>query len=171
MIEGKPPKALLCDDEVSLREWSVDDAGWYVESRDEDVFRWTTEKRDLTVAEAEEAIRRVNQSDTVFGFAIVRGDEILGNIALVIDEGNRCAGEAMYWLAPWGRERGVATRALTLLCDWAFEVVGLERVTLKAHQDNVRSQKVAERAGFEPLTERPNMPEDQTQLWYVRRRQ
>ncbi len=44
---------------VLLRPWRIEDARWYVEARDEEVFRWTTEKRTLTVQETEEAIERI----------------------------------------------------------------------------------------------------------------
>ena len=54
----------------------------------------------------------------------------------------------MYWLAPRGRGRGMATNAVNLLCEWAFHSLGLERVTLKTLVGNARSQLVAKRAGF-----------------------
>jgi RimJ/RimL family protein N-acetyltransferase len=53
-----------------------------------------------------------------------------------------------YWLAPAGRGRGAMTRALRLLMRYAFEQRGLTRVELFTLLDNVRSQAVAERAGF-----------------------
>jgi RimJ/RimL family protein N-acetyltransferase len=55
---------------------------------------------------------------------------------------------AGYWVAPWARGRGVATRALRLLGDWALGALGLVRVELVADVENVASQRVAEKAGF-----------------------
>ena len=55
----------------------------------------------------------------------------------------------MYWLAPWGRGRGIATNAVKMLCQWAFDSIRLKRVTLKNLVGNTRSQLVAERAGFQ----------------------
>ena len=51
----------------------------------------------------------------------------------------------------WRRGRGVATRALRLLSDWALspDGLGLARVQLTTDVDNPASQRVAERAGFE----------------------
>jgi len=82
---------VLQDGIVVLRPWHIDDAGWYVESRDEEVFRWTTEERTVTVADVEEAIAQVNASGDIFSFAIVDADghELLGNLALVPDEADK----------------------------------------------------------------------------------
>ena len=56
----------------------------------------------------------------------------------------------MYWLTASGRGRGIATKAVRLLCDWAFTELGLERLTLKTYKANVSSRRVAERVGFRP---------------------
>jgi RimJ/RimL family protein N-acetyltransferase len=138
---------------VHLRSWQTADAEWYVGARDEEVFRWTTERRVLTVAETEAAIQAVNDSDRVFSFAIVetKGNEILGSISLVRDEDNAATGEAMYWLTASARGRGIATKALRLLCRWAFADEEFNRILLKAHAGNLRSHRVAERVGFRSL--------------------
>jgi RimJ/RimL family protein N-acetyltransferase len=49
-----------------------------------------------------------------------------------------------YWVAPGARGRGVATRALRLLCSWASQ----RPLRLTTHPDNAASQRVAEKAGF-----------------------
>jgi RimJ/RimL family protein N-acetyltransferase len=53
-----------------------------------------------------------------------------------------------YWIAPWARRQGHATRATRLLADHALTTLGLARVELIADIDNTPSQKVAEHAGF-----------------------
>jgi hypothetical protein len=58
------------------------------------------------------------------------------------------ARELGYWLGPWARGRGVATRAVKLLARWSFEQLGLERLALHTSSDNLASQAVAGRAGF-----------------------
>lgn len=141
---------ILVQDEVLLRPWQVADAKWYVEARDAEVLRWTTERRDLTIEETEDAIQAVNARDDVASFAIfdTSCNELVGNIAAVKDESHAREAELMYWLAESGRGRGIATKAVRLLCDWAFTELGLERLTLKTYKANVRSQRVAERLGF-----------------------
>lgn len=132
-----------------LRPWTVDDAAWYVAARDEEVFRWTTERRGLTVAETEAAILRVNASDDVISWAITdaRGTTLFGNLALVYDQATGCA-EVSYFLAAAGRGRGLATAAVSTVCEWAFANLATDRILLQTRPGNTRSQAVAQRAGF-----------------------
>lgn len=151
MINTMPDKLpTLTAGSIDLRPWRVEDAAWYVAARDEAVFQWTTEKRDLTVAETEAAIRRVNAGTDAACFAIVdhTSQALLGNVAMTLDGRE---GEVMYWLAPAGRGRGAATQAVVCACDWAFQSLGLERITLMTLPGNLPSQKVALRAGFRPV--------------------
>jgi len=151
----------------SLRPWKVEDAGWYVAAREE-VFRWTTEPPDLTVAQVEAAILQVNADSKVISFAIADQptDNLLGNIALVIDHASLGAGEIMSWLAPIGRGRGIAAMAVTELCQWAFEERSLDRITMNILPGNIRSQRVAERAGFQRIPNVPEAEQDREYLWY-----
>jgi RimJ/RimL family protein N-acetyltransferase len=64
------------------------------------------------------------------------------------------AGEIVYWVAPDARGRGVASRAVTLLRDWAHDELGLRRMVMQIHPDNVVSCRVAEKAGFVDSGER-----------------
>jgi RimJ/RimL family protein N-acetyltransferase len=59
-------------------------------------------------------------------------------------------GEAMigYSLRPEFRGKGIATRAVNLLCEWAFENVGVARIIAGTFPENRASQRVLERAGF-----------------------
>lgn len=54
-----------------------------------------------------------------------------------------------YWVKREARGRGVATRALRLLSRWAFDELGARRVQLIAQPENLASQRVAEKAGFQ----------------------
>jgi RimJ/RimL family protein N-acetyltransferase len=53
-----------------------------------------------------------------------------------------------YWLLPGARGRGLATKAVRLISDWAFQELGLTSLGLTADVANVRSRAVAERSGF-----------------------
>jgi RimJ/RimL family protein N-acetyltransferase len=79
-------------------------------------------------------------------FAIVAADddELLGAVEVRLGE----VGSIGYWVAASARNRGIATRALTLLARWALLKAGVERLELTTHPENVASQRVAEKAGF-----------------------
>lgn len=140
----------------------------YVRSRDEAVFEWTTEKRDLTIKAAEEAIRSSDRNSDAISFAIVDSSNmrLVGNIAMAFRAGNKTSAEIMYWLAPWGRGRGIATNSVKLLCHWAFENLKLQQVTLKTRPKNIRSQMVAERAGFKRLESENKNHSDIDHVWF-----
>ena len=59
------------------------------------------------------------------------------------------AGHIGYWMAANARGRGLATAALRTLSRWAIEELGLGRVELATDPENLASQRVAEKAGFQ----------------------
>ena len=122
---------------------------------------------DLSIEEAAAAIKQANDSPNSHCFAIAdnKSGELLGNIALVIEEQDQNAGEIMFWLAPNARGRGIATSATRLLCTWAFDKLDLGRVTAKVLKDNDRSHKVLERLGFQVDRSREN--QDPGFIWFV----
>ena len=83
-------------------------------------------------------------------FAIVdEGDgEFLGiAVAPQIDRIARTA-ELGYVVAPGARGRGVASEALRLMTEWAFGVLGMERLELLISVENEASKRVAARCGY-----------------------
>ena len=160
---------MLHQNEVVLRPWHPDDAEWYVHARDEQVFRWTTERRELTVQETAHAIQQINDDANVFAFAIAeRGsNELLGSIAMVRDPTKPQIVEVMYWIAPQGRGRGVATQALQLIVAWTFSTLNVDRMLLQTYVDNIPSQRVAKRAGFQQMKHQNDNREDGENIWFV----
>ncbi|MEA2720831.1 MAG: hypothetical protein QOJ39_2695 [Candidatus Eremiobacteraeota bacterium] len=55
--------------------------------------------------------------------------------------------EIGWWLAPWAWGHGYATEAASALRDYAFERLGLERLSIVLLEANVRSVAVARRIG------------------------
>jgi RimJ/RimL family protein N-acetyltransferase len=83
-------------------------------------------------------------------FAIATPEELIGVISLHrgADVYRRSA-EVGYWLAEpwWGR--GIATRAVRALTDWAFESLDLVRIFAGVFETNPASARVLEKAGFQ----------------------
>ena len=72
------------------------------------------------------------------------GPDLLGTIALHLGERTAVG----YWVAPWARNRGLATRAVETLCAWVLAEGGFDRLELTTDPQNAASQRVAEKAGF-----------------------
>lgn len=58
-------------------------------------------------------------------------------------------GSVGYWLLPEARSKGLASRAVKLVAAWAWRDLALARLTLLTEPSNRRSQRVAERTGFQ----------------------
>ncbi|MFC3735522.1 GNAT family N-acetyltransferase [Paractinoplanes deccanensis] len=76
------------------------------------------------------------------------------------------------WLEPAGTGRGLVTRAVRVLIDWAFTVRGMHRAEWHCRPDNVASSNVARRLGMTlEGTLRANYPwkgvRHDTQIWAV----
>jgi [ribosomal protein S5]-alanine N-acetyltransferase len=142
------PAPGLTDGMVLLRQWQLTDADWYADAaRDPVIQRYTTESPTLTADQVRAAITELAAQTDAVGFVVCDATtgERLGNIAL--RHGSR-TGEVSYWVAASARGRGVATRALRLLSDWAFATLELSEIRLWTHAGNAASRLVAERAGY-----------------------
>ncbi|MGW6583327.1 GNAT family N-acetyltransferase [Streptomyces globisporus] len=113
-----------------------------------------------------EAQRTGWASGTRFAFAVTergREDELLGNVVMKqLDLVNGQA-EMGYWTTAPARGRGVASRALAALTDWAFTTFGeqgLLRLELLHQLDNVASCRVAEKCGYPLARVIPALPPD-----------
>jgi RimJ/RimL family protein N-acetyltransferase len=86
---------------------------------------------------------------TMTNFAIVEGGIPVGSLGVRwldgLDEGTA---EVGYWMAPGARGRGACTRAVRLVSRWVLEDGGASRLQLRAAEENVASNKVAQKAGF-----------------------
>ena len=56
--------------------------------------------------------------------------------------------EIGYWLVPSARGHGVGRRAVSLLVDWAFETLELDRIEITTTPDNGAARALAAALGF-----------------------
>ena len=133
--------------EVTLREWREDDAPYVCEAcQDPEILYWMPliprpYKMEHALAFVRGEITGPHQ------FAVELDGRPVGSVGLNLGHGD--VGEAGYWLDASMRGRGVAAEALRLLCAYGFSEVGLARIQLRTDPDNVASQRVAEKAGFQ----------------------
>ena len=120
--------------------------------RDDDVLRYTRVPTPVPPGWERswlEAYEDGRSDGTREAFAIVDADgAFLGlGLAFAIDREGRQL-ELGYVVAPRARGRGVATRALELLTEWAFRELDPLRIELWISTSNEPSKRVAERAGY-----------------------
>jgi RimJ/RimL family protein N-acetyltransferase len=144
----------LRTDGLILRPWWLDDVPAIVEAcSDPEIVRWLTMiPSPYTTRDAEDFIGRAREDwerGDVFQLAIVDAEtgRLAGSIAMRAMRFD--TGHFGYWVAREARGRGVATEALRALCRWAVDELGVKRLELVTDPDNLASQRVAERVGFQ----------------------
>ena len=91
-------------------------------------------------------------ADETHPFAILDGEEIAGTINLFnIVRGALESGTIGYWVDQRRNGRGIATRAVAEILTHAFGELALHRVEAATLVDNVPSQRVLEKNGFDRI--------------------
>lgn len=147
-----PPSPPLSGAGWRLRPWEPSDLQAVVAAcQDPEISRWTTipfpygeEEGRAFFAVAARGWRR--GTDASFALVDPATDVPLGAVGLGL-RGERVA-EVGYWLSAPARGRGLVSQAVQVVADWAFATTALQRIQLRAHLENLPSQRVAERAGF-----------------------
>lgn len=76
-------------------------------------------------------------------------NDLVGLMALEIKAPADQMAHIGYWISSRAEGKGVMTRALAAFVDYAFEEWNLHRLEIHCATENVRSCRVAERAGFQ----------------------
>ncbi len=148
-----PPDPPPADARVALRAWEDADVPSLArESRDPLVPRFTTVQEDNT----EEAVRAFlmtqgplrERGEQLHLLAVERGGERIGPVGLHRVDWRHRSAEVGYWTARAARGRGLTSAGVRLVCAWAFDALGLERIELRTVTENGGSQRVAEACGF-----------------------
>ena len=143
----------LRDGDLVLRPKRLDDADAITAAcQDPEIQRWTFVPSPYTRADAEAFLRSSVEEEAAgksAGFlAVDAEDRLLGSFSVMELDLEAGYGEIGYWVAAGARGRGIATRGVRLLAEWAREELGLTRIDVLPHKDNAPSRRVAEKAGF-----------------------
>ena len=148
-LSGRPQPVLTVGD-LCLRPWEAGDApALVVAYADPAVQHWNGASMDDAEARsyAQEWAEHW-RAERRAGWAVVRGDALVGRITLRGIDHEQGSAEVTYWVVASARGTGVAPAALGALCGWAFGTAGLHRLELQHSTRNPASCRVAEKAGF-----------------------
>lgn len=142
---------VLSVDGLTLRPWTCADVPAIVAAyTDPAIRRWHT--REMTSAEAGQWVVTAGRSwadETAVSWAVTTtSGELAGRMSLRTVDLEDGLAEIGYWTVPAARGRGVASRALVAVSDWAINDLGLHRLELEHSTKNLPSCRVAEKAGY-----------------------
>lgn len=146
------PPTRLSDGVVVLRPLQDDDRSAVLAlMRDPLVRRWLNmpvEPRDADFTTVLRTVRDGASTGERIDLCVTSADGELPVGSVVASRRHRDNYELAYLAGETGRGRGLMTRAVRLLCDWLFSQ-GVGRLEIRTHPDNVESQRLAERCGFQ----------------------
>ncbi len=117
-------------------------------SHDHDVTSWTQVPQAMTLLDASLVVAGWASNKRVVRLQVCLPDlSPAGLVTVWINSRERA--EVGYWLLETARGRGVARRAVALLCDWAFATCAIDELELTTMAGNVASEKVAVACGFQ----------------------
>lgn len=137
---------------LPLRRWKASDRESLVRNaNDREVWRWLRDAfpHPYTEADASEWLEIATRQSPTLDFAIDVSGHAVGGIGLVMGEDiSRVSVEVGYWL---GREywcKGLTTRALRAITEYAFNSFPIERIFATPMEGNEGSFRVLEKAGY-----------------------
>jgi ribosomal-protein-serine acetyltransferase len=146
---------LFIDEQISLRQVTVMDAS--------DIFNTMDQQRNYlgkwlpfvaytnVLADTENYIASiVNAPADSFElvFTIRLQDEFVGLIGFKDTDKQNHKTEIGYWLSEHQQGKGIVTKSVAKLCQWAFGERSINRIQIKCASDNIPSKKIPKRLGF-----------------------
>ncbi len=117
-------------------------------SNDPEITRWTQVPHGMTLLDAGLAtVGWVGSGSAVRMQVCLPELSPAGMVTLWVNDLEEA--EVGYWLLAAARGRGVASRAVRLLCAWAFTSCDLDRILLTTLPGNAASDRVAASCGFQ----------------------
>jgi RimJ/RimL family protein N-acetyltransferase len=137
------------DGDLALRPWTEDDVPALVAACNDPGIRWWIPLIPSPYTEQDAlAFVRGEVTPDERSFAMTVGDSVAGSIGLSLNS-HGYKGRVGYWVAAPARGCGLCTRALRLLSRWALDELDLQRLELITDPDNLASQRVAEKVGYQ----------------------
>jgi RimJ/RimL family protein N-acetyltransferase len=176
--QGEPPGidgALMVQPSAAapgllLRPWTERDVPAMVAAHRDPVMRhWL--RHPVTTAEDAHQVIQARRADrragTGFSFAVLEAHadgatgDLVGGVSIRGLAREAASGEVGYWVTAPSRGRGIAPRALSAVCEWAFRLPRtrpLEQLELIHAVGNHASCRVADKTGFALSAVLPPLP-------------
>jgi len=152
-IREKKLKMELQSGDIKLRPFKISDGPRLVElANNENISRNLRDgfPNPYTLQDAETFLQKYMFLDPPSVFAIEFKGEYVGNISLVKGRDvYRKSAEVGYFIGEEYWNKGIATTALNLICEYGFNNLDIVRIHTGVYEHNLASQRVLEKCGFE----------------------
>jgi ribosomal-protein-serine acetyltransferase len=147
---------LKVDEEIELRvplEEYAEETFSIVKSNYEHLHEWTNWVNEKTSVETirefyKSCPKSLKNDNPLFGLVIFYKGKIVGGTGFhEINRSDKSA-ETGYWLAKEVNGRGIVTKSVKRIIDYAFEEMGMNRIVIKCAPDNLKSRAIPEKLGF-----------------------
>ncbi len=142
---------------MELRQWALSDAKELTNLCNAVERRFLSDRlpNPYTEKDAEYWLKMVTDNDAITGIyrAIVCDGEIVGSISV---EKKDDEAEIGYLLLNEYTNKGIATKAVKLVCTIAFKILSLEQITANVFQPNIASVRVLQKNNFKYKGSIPN---------------
>lgn len=139
---------------ISIEPLRLEDARAVLEAEDEQTVRWLSEEKSTIEGTTEyiaQLARDAEQGKPKRVFGVWLDGRCVGTVDFdpdVTDGLESGDVNIAYGVAPWVRGRGIAARAVELICATIHERAIGTRAVIRTDTRNVASSRVAEKAGF-----------------------
>lgn len=111
-----------------------------------------------------ELMLKERASNQQYGYGIELEGEVVGHISLMHLKDDR-EPEIGYWIASEASGKGIVTKAVNTLTDFGFNSLGLPKIIIRVHPDNVGSNRIAEKAGYKLVGQINDETEGPFNVW------
>jgi RimJ/RimL family protein N-acetyltransferase len=147
---------------IKIRTFSADDAEHIVklnENTNEDFLRQWAGRFYVYPLTQEQIHKRIQNTENTRYFTVLSDDIIIGMVELdFIEWDNKICSICRFIFGEQYRNKGFGLQAINLLCNYAFDELGIRKIKLSVFDFNISAYKCYIKAGFKISGEviRPN---------------
>lgn len=94
-----------------------------------------------------ESVIQKRKNGEEYGFGIEQDGNLVGHISLMHLKDEK-EPEIGYWIASNSTGQGIVTKVATALTQFGINMLGLKKIIIRAHPNNIGSNKVAEKSSY-----------------------
>lgn len=148
-----PGAVFLEGENIKLRTIEEEDLDFlHREFHNPKIWRHLSISKPQNLSQQREFFEQVISDDEQINLGICREEELMGIVSLIpqtYDENYRVG----LWVAEEYHGNGYGTEATKMITNYAFNQLNYHKISYRAHEDNVGSRRVAEKAGYKKEAE------------------